>query len=223
MSHTQWCDMSKLVRKNMGSIMIIRCLVGVLTILSLAACSSPVVMEQPNLPNDIAIEEYVIGVGDELRVNVWKNAELSLTVPVRPDGKISLPLVGDIKAQGLTANQLDDQITERLLTFLRTPQVNVIVTSAQSVDYLLRVRVTGAVNSPLSVAHKDGMTVLDLILEAGGPTEYASTNRAKLYRKVGGEIKVYPIKLNDILNKGKLGTNYKLAPSDIVTVPERLF
>ena len=134
-----------------------------------------------------------------------------------------MPLVGDIVAQGASAKELASNITSELKTFIRSPQVNVIVLSAGSVDYLLRVRVTGAVSTPRSLPHRDGMTVLDLVLEAGGPTQYASANRAKLYRKVNGEVKVYPVKLKDILNKGNLETNYTLAPSDIVIIPERLF
>ncbi|MFL0811242.1 MAG: polysaccharide biosynthesis/export family protein [Agarilytica sp.] len=169
-----------------------------------------------------ALNEYKIGVGDQLRINVWKNEELSSEVPVRPDGKISLPLVGDINAQGLSALQLSANITTSLKAFIRSPQVNIIVLDAGSVDYLLRVRVTGAVSTPRSIPHRDGMTVLDLVLEAGGPTEFASANRAKLFRKVNGEVKTYPIRLNDILKKGRLQTNYTLAPSDIVIVPERL-
>jgi len=177
----------------------------------------------PELPTEKAVETYTVGIGDQLNINVWKNPELSMTVAVRPDGKISLPLAGDIEAAGVSANDLTTSITNNLKRFIRNPQVTVIVTNAGSVDYLLRVRVTGAVNAPLSVAHKDGMTVLDLVLEAGGPTQFASLNNAKLYRRIGGEIKVYDIRLGDILNKGKLGTNYKLAPSDIVTIPERIF
>lgn len=198
-------------------------LFGLVLLFTLGACgSNTLINEQPLMP-DTAISEYHIGVGDQLRVNVWKNAELSMSIPVRPDGKISLPLVGDINAQGISAEQLAEDITTSLKTYIRSPQVNVIVTSAGSVDYLLRVRVTGAVRTPRSLPHKDGMTVLDLVLEAGGLTEYASSNNAKLYRKINGVVKVYPIKLNDILNKGKLSTNYTLAPSDIVTIPERLF
>lgn len=199
-------------------------LLGLFSLFTLMACSTTkMATDKPDAVQVKAIEEYVIGVGDQLQVNVWKNTELSMSVPVRPDGNISLPLVGDIAAQGLTAKALASNITKQLETYIRAPQVTVIVTDAGSVDYLLRVRVTGAVKNPLSVPHKDGMTVLDLVLEAGGPTQYASKNGAKLYRKVNGEIKVYPIRLNDILNKGKLDTNYTLAPSDIVTIPERLF
>lgn len=189
----------------------------------ISACQGVVQSELPEAPRENIIGEYKIGVGDELRVNVWNNTELSMSVPVRPDGKISLPLIGDINAQGLTPHQLAKNITGDLTNFVRSPQVNVIVIGAGSVDYLLRVRVTGAVDNPQSLPHKDGMTVLDLVLEAGGVTQYASPNRAKLYRKVGDEVKVYPVKLNDILNKGKLKTNYTLAPSDIVTIPERIF
>lgn len=195
-----------------------------LVVFTFTGCSSVnLSSEKPVLPKQNVIGEYLIGVGDELRVNVWNNAELSMSVPVRPDGKISLPLVGDIEAQGQSAKNLAANITSELKTYIRSPQVNVIVVRAGSVDYLLRVRVTGAVTNPRSLPHRDGMTVLDLVLEAGGPTQYASANRAKLYRKVNGEVSVYPIKLKDILNKGNLETNYTLAPSDIVIIPERLF
>ncbi|MFT5083737.1 MAG: polysaccharide export outer membrane protein [Lentisphaeria bacterium] len=197
---------------------------GIFAILLLAGCASTGMSTgQPVVSKQSLLGEYYVGVGDELRVSVWKNEELTMNVPVRPDGKISLPLVGDINAQGLTAKQLAVNLTDSLQTYLRSPQVTVIVIDAGSVDYLLRVRVTGAVNNPVSLPHKDGMTVLDLVLEAGGPTQYASANSARLYRNVGDELKVYPIKLGDILNKGKLSTNYTLAPSDIVTIPERVF
>ena len=199
-------------------------LLSILFLLMVSGCSStPQNVERPVLPRTNLINEYKIGVGDQLRINVWKNEEISTIAAVRPDGKISLPLVGDINAQGSSAADLSKDITKRLETFLRSPQVTVIVESAVSVDFLLRVRVTGAVSSPTTVAFKEGMTVMDLVLAAGGPTEFASQNKAKLYRKVGDEIKVYPIRLKDILHKGKLQTNYQLAPSDIITVPERLF
>lgn len=195
------------------------CFVAAVTI---AGCGSVQVSDVPPPASSKVLSEYKIGVGDQLQINVWKNEELSSEVPVRPDGKISLPLVGDISAQGLSALQLAENITTGLKTYIRSPQVNVTVLDAGSVDYLLRVRVTGAVSTPRSIPHRDGMTVLDLVLEAGGPTEFASGNRAKLYRKVDGEVKTYPIRLNDILKKGRLQTNYTLAPSDIVIVPERL-
>ena len=190
---------------------------------TLLGCSSPQNLTQkPEAYQANPIKDYEIGVGDSLLINVWKNQELSMQVPVRPDGKISLPLVGDIVAQGFTAKQLTSNITEALKTYLKTPQVAVIVQQAGSADYLLRVRVTGAVRNPISIPFREGMTVLDIVLEAGGGTEYASLNSAKLYRRINGEVKVYPVRLKDILNKGKLTTNYDLIPSDIVTIPERI-
>lgn len=190
---------------------------------TLAGCSTNVKeSDMPEqLPEQLILNEYKIGVGDSLNINVWKSPELSSTVPVRPDGKISLPLVGDINAQGLTTEKLSQNIAQKLGEYLRNPQV-VVILSGTSADFLLRVRVTGAVNNQVSIPYRQGMTVLDLVLAAGGVSEFASANKAKLYRRINGEIKVYPILLNDILNKGKLQTNYPLMPSDIITVPDRI-
>lgn len=193
-----------------------------LTFLFWGCSSSGGMNDAPNLDRDSSPEEYLVGIGDQLRINVWKNPELSVEAPVRPDGKISIPLVGDIMAAGRSAPELAETITEGLKHYVRSPQVTVIVSEAGSVDFQRRVRITGAVETPISLPHREGMTVLDLVLEAGGPTEFAAPNRAKLYRKVNGEMKVYSIYLDDLLLKGKLDSNYRLAPSDIITVPERM-
>lgn len=188
----------------------------------LAACGSTRSIEMPTV-SDTPVEDYLIGVGDSLNVNVWRNPELSLSVPVRPDGKISMPLVGDIQAADRTATALSRYIETRLTDYVRSPQVTVIISNPDSVDFQRRVRITGAVSTPQSLPYRSGMTVLDLVLLAGGTTDFASLNNAKLYRKVGNEVKVYPIHLNDLINKGRLDTNYSLQPSDIITVPERNF
>lgn len=167
--------------------------------------------------------EYRIGVDDRLQISVWKNPELSVTVPVRPDGMISMPLVGDIKAGGLTATEVADNIKGKLTTYIRDPSVAVIVTELRSHEFISRVRVTGAVRTPRSLPFRQGMTVLDAVLEAGGVNEFAAPDRAKLYRKVKGKTEVYDVALGDILTKGRLETNYSLTPGDVVTVPERLF
>jgi polysaccharide export outer membrane protein len=187
------------------------------------ACSSGKVVPPPVTSDSNALEEYRIGVGDDLQVNVWRNEELSVSVPVRPDGKISMPLVGDILAADLTTKELSDNIVLSLTNFVRSPQVTVIVTNPSSSDFQRRVRITGAVRNPQSIAYREGMTVLDLVLMAGGTNEFASGNNAKLYRKANGQVKVYPIYLNDLINRGRVETNYPLQPSDIVTVPERAF
>lgn len=194
-----------------------------LMLIIMAGCSSNKSMPEPAAADAAVLAEYKIGVGDALAINVWRNPELSLSVPVRPDGKISMPLIGDILAADLTTEQLSQNITKSLTTFIRSPQVTVIVSNPSSSDFQRRVRITGAVSDPQSLPYREGMTVLDLVLLAGGPNEFASANKAKLYRKVGGELKVYPIRLDDLINDGDVETNYALQPSDIVAVPERSF
>ncbi len=204
----------------------------VLSLLMMAGCASsdPAVTGSEleeilvNSEEEANVEErYLIGVGDVLSINVWGNPELSLTVPVRPDGYISLPLVGDILANELSAESLAGSITSLLGTQLRNPQVAVMVQQVNSRVYLSRVRVTGAVQNPISIPYARGISVLDLILEAGGLTESASANRAKLYRNVDEKLYNLDVRLNDILLRGQLDTNYLLRPGDVLTVPERLF
>lgn len=194
----------------------------VLAVVLLASCSSQEVQAPPPVDNSMATE-YHIGVGDSLEINVWRNPELSRSVQVRPDGKISMPLVGDIAAADLTTAELSQSVTNVLSSYVKSPQVAIIVGNSSSSDFQRRVRVTGAVKSPQSLPYRDGMTVLDVVLMAGGPSEFASANNAKLYRKINGEVKVYPIKLDDLINSGEVETNYELQASDIVTVPERAF
>ena len=184
-----------------------------------AGCAINKQYPEVNATNQVEQEAYVIGVGDSLKVSVWRNPDLSVSVPVRPDGRISAPLVGDLKAAGETPEALASSLTEKLGNFIRTPQVTVIVTGTASAEYLNRVRVTGAVNSPQSVPYRKGMTVMDLVLLAGGLTPLADGNNAKLYR---GD-QSYPLYLNDILVKGDLRSNYELMSSDTLTVPESVF
>lgn len=194
-----------------------------LMLIVVTGCSSNSAVQIPEAADAAVLAEYKIGVGDALVINVWRNPELSLNVPVRPDGKISMPLIGDVVAADLTSEQLSQNITKSLTTFIRSPQVTVIVANPSSSDFQRRVRITGAVANPQSIPYREGMTVLDLVLLAGGPNQFASANKAKLYRKVGGELKVYSIRLDDLINDGDVATNYALQPSDIVTVPERSF
>ena len=188
-----------------------------------ASCSSNKQLPTLPLANSGVVQEYRIGVGDSIEVNIWRNPELSRSVQVRPDGKISMPLIGDLAAADLTTTQLSMNVTNALSGYVKNPQVAIILGNSSSSDFQRRVRITGAVKSPQSLPYRDGMTVLDLVLLAGGPNEFASANKAKLYRKVNGEVQVYAIKLDDLLNDGEVTTNYSLQPSDIVTVPERVF
>ena len=169
------------------------------------------------------IKEYRIGVDDVVSINVWRNPELSVTVPVRPDGKISLPLIGDVRAAGLVPEKVASNIQKQLANFVRDPNVTLMITGLESHEYLTRLRITGAVNTPSSLNYRQGMTVLDAILAAGSINDFASPNSTKLYRKIGNKTQVYNVYLGDILYKGQLETNINLRPGDILTVPERLF
>ena len=190
----------------------------------LAACEgTPVSSEAPVLTR-VTAETYRIGQTDEIAIDVWKNPELSVNVTVRPDGMITIPLIGDVIARDKTTSELAASVTEALSNYVRTPQVTVIVTNPASADFRNRVRVTGAVNAPSSIPYKDGMTILDVVLAAGGATEFASPNSALLYRKnAEGVVTAYAVRLGDIFDKGRLETNYPLQPADIITVPERNF
>ena len=169
------------------------------------------------------VSEYHIGVDDVLSVNVWRNPDLNVSVPVRPDGKISVPLVGDAQAGGKTAEEVAVLIKKKLSKFIRDPQVTVIITNLRSHEFLTRLRVTGAVQRPISIKFRQGMTVLDAVLSAGGVNSFAAANRTKLYRKENGKTVVISIYLDDILYEGDLETNILLTSGDIITVPERLF
>jgi len=171
----------------------------------------------------VNVEEYRIGVDDRIQVTVWRNPELSVTAPVRPDGKISVPLIGDVDAGGRTPNEVAESIKRQLSSYIRDPNVVVIITELRSHEFLSRVRVTGAVRTPRSMPYRPGMTILDAVLEAGGVNDFASPNRAKLYRKAKGKTERFDIELGDILIKGRLETNLFLRPGDVITVPERLF
>lgn len=175
-------------------------------------------------PSSNLVKEYRIGVDDRLKVSVWRNPDLSVEVPVRPDGYISVPLAGDVLAGGSTPLEVAGVIEARLANYIRTPKVSVILTKLESHAFLSRVRVTGAVENPLSLPFRQGMTILDLVLEAGGLTDFALGEKARLYRKkTNGGTQAYAVDLESILRKGDLNTNFSLSPGDVITIPERRF
>ncbi len=201
-----------------------RQLIVMLLAILLAACASGGgLAEAPPAPDQAPVKDYAIGVDDVVQVSVWRNPELGITVPVRPDGKISVPLVGDVVAGGRTPSQVAADIQDKLSAFVRDPQVAVILTDLRSHEYLSRVRVTGAVRQPVSIPFRQGMTVLDAVLAAGGVNEFAAPDRSSLYRRSGEETTSYAVRLDKIINRGDLSTNFKVAPGDVITVPERAF
>jgi polysaccharide export outer membrane protein len=188
---------------------------------------------QPNLPPpassgknagpSVLVKSYKMSVGDQLQINVWKNPELSLSEPIRPDGKISMPLIGDVMAVGRTPEQLAAKIEARLANYVKAPNVTVILTSLQGHAFLSRIRVTGSVTKNISMPYHQGMTVLDAILEAGSVDLYADANNTKLHRRTQKGSVAYDIRLKDIMEDGVMTTNVILMPGDIISVPERSF
>lgn len=163
--------------------------------------------------------QYVIGPGDTVQVFVWRNPELSVTVPVRPDGKISTPLVEDMVAVGKTSSELAREIEKVLAEYVRTPQVNIIVTNP--VSTFSQVKVIGQVTTPSSVPYREGLTALDAVLAVGGLTEFAAGNRAKIVRKnEAGKTVEIKVKLESLVRKGKMTENVDLKPGDVIIVPE---
>lgn len=194
-------------------------------VLMVAGCATSSGSRQPPAFNRSAetVKSYHIGVDDQIQVSVWHNPDLSVSVPVRPDGMITVPLIGDVRAGGKTPEQVSAEIKERLKAFIRDPQVAVILTQLRSHEYLSRVRITGAVHTPTSIPYRQGMTVLDAVLAAGGTTEFAAADKTELYRKEDDHTKAYAIRLDQILQKGILTTNYPVQPGDVITVPQRSF
>ena len=184
--------------------------------------SVPVASETaaPAPPSAVAAD-YIIGPGDTIQVFVWRNPELTTTVPVRPDGKVSTPLVEDMVAVGKTPSVLARDIEKVLAEYVRTPQVNVIVTQPASV--FSQVRIIGSVARPQALAYREGMTVLDAILAVGGLNDFAAGNRARIVRTVDGKQQEIRIKLDALVNNGDMKQNQGLRPGDVLIVPESRF
>ncbi|HET7910501.1 MAG TPA: XrtA/PEP-CTERM system exopolysaccharide export protein [Povalibacter sp.] len=165
--------------------------------------------------------DYVIGPGDTIQVFVWRNPELTTTVPVRPDGKISTPLVEDMTAVGKTPSDLARDIEHVLAEYVRSPQVNVIVTQPASV--FSQIKVIGQVTRPQSVPYRDGLTVLDAVLAVGGLGPFAAGNRSKIVRTENGKTKEIKVKIASLVNDGDMSQNLHLRPGDVIVIPESRF
>ncbi len=169
-------------------------------------------------------EDYIIGPLDELTIFVWRNPELGAKVQVRPDGRITTPLITDMPAVGKTPKMLADDITLQLSQFIQDPLVSVIVNKFAG-TYSQQVRVIGATEKPASLPYRANMTLLDAMIAVGGLSEYAAGNRAKLIRfdKASGKQKEYTIRLGDLLKKGDSKANVMLMPGDVIIIPESSF
>lgn len=199
-------------------------LVLFVTLMLVAGCAGKSVTPSPtNTPEaPVSSGEYLIGPGDTLQVFVWRNPEFSVTVPVRPDGKFSTPLVEDITASGKTPSQLAREIEGRLATYIRNPTVTVIVTNFVGLSSS-QVRVIGEATRPQAIPHFNGMTLLDVMISVNGLTEFASGNRASVVRGRGAGRKKIQVKLENLLKDGDINADMILEPGDILIIPRSFF
>jgi polysaccharide export outer membrane protein len=188
--------------------------------MALGYTASPAVAQAA--PAVTEVSKYVIGPGDQLQISVWHNPELSTAVPVRPDGRISTPLVTDVVAAGRTPDELGHDIEARLKKYVSDPIVTVIVSSFVG-PYSQQVRIVGEAAQPKALPYLAHMTVLDAMIASGGLTPFASGNRAKLIRKVNGKDVSTILRLSDLLKDGDLSANTELQPGDTIIIPQSFF
>ena len=191
-------------------------------VLLLPACTTT--PSYPPLPS-MAVDgapDYIIGPGDNVNIFVWRQGELSSSVPVRPDGKITTPLIEDVQAAGKTPTQLARDMEEVLATYVRDPVVTVIVTGFVG-PYDQQVRVVGQAVNPQGIPYRENMTALDLMIAVGGLTDFAAGNRATVVRMVNGEPKQFQVRLNDLIKRGDIEANVYMLPGDILIIPESWF
>jgi polysaccharide export outer membrane protein len=191
----------------------------------LAACSGaggPVRAGKTTAATDAVPAEYRIGPGDVLNVFVFNQPELSVTVPVRPDGLISTPLVENMSAAGKTPSALGRDMEKVLGEYVRTPKVNIIVTNFVG-TYGDQIRVVGQAAHPQSLSYRNGMTLLDVMIAVGGLGEFAAGNRARLVRNQDGKPVEMRVRLQDLLNGADIGANLPVQPGDVLIIPQSRF
>jgi polysaccharide export outer membrane protein len=190
-------------------------------IIALAGLSAPAYADD-QAPPPLLQSQYIIGPGDTLNIFVWRNPDLSTKVPVRPDGRISIPLIDDIDCTGKTPTQLAADIQERLRKYITDPRVTVMVSSFFGA-YEQQVRVVGEAVTPKAVPYNAHMTILDAMIEVGGLTQYAAGNRTTIVRVVDGKQKIIHVDLADLLKDGDVEDNIELRPGDIIIIPQSFF
>ncbi len=167
-------------------------------------------------------KDYLVGPGDNINIIVWRNPEVSMSVPVRPDGKITTPLVEDLPAAGKTSTQLARDIEVALAKFIQQPVVTVIVTGFVG-QFSEQIRVIGAASRPQALSYRRDMSLMDVMIAVGGVTEFASGNRANLIRTVDGKQQTYTVRLTDLVRNGDITANVPVLPGDVLIIPESFF
>ena len=193
-----------------------------LIIIMLSVFFSGCVSLPPPPPTSTSSPDYLIGPSDTLEVFVWRNPEVSVSVQVRPDGKISTPLVEDLVAAGKTPTQLARDVEKELASYLKEPLVTVIVRGFVG-PYSQQVRVVGEAGKPQVLAYRENMSLLDVMISVGGLTEFAAGNKATLIRQVDGHQQQFGVHLDDLIRGGDISANAQILPGDILIIPESWF
>lgn len=196
------------------------CLALAIPVLMLVGCASTAT--SPAAEGQSPIHDYLIGPGDNVNIIVWRNPEVSMTVPVRPDGKITTPLVEDLAASGKTSSELARDIEKALAKFIQQPVVTVIVTGFVG-PYGEQIRVIGQAAKPQALHYRQGMSLMDVLIAVGGITEFAAGNKASIIRNVGGTQQKLAVRLNDLIKDGDISANTPMRPGDILVIPESFF
>jgi polysaccharide export outer membrane protein len=186
--------------------------------LVLGGCASTVTPPQTQVTN----ADYLIGPGDTVNIMVWRNPEVSMAVPVRPDGKITTPLVEDLPAAGKTSTELARDIEKALAKFIQQPVVTVIVTNFIG-NFSEQIRVVGQAAKPQALPYRRDMTLMDVMIAVGGVTEFAAGNRASLIRTVDGKQQKYNVHLDALIKDGDISANMPMRPGDVLVIPESFF
>jgi len=194
--------------------------------IALGGCTGYERPDYPELPSATSDAQYStryrIAPGDSVQIFVWRNPEVSTTVPVRPDGLLSAPLLEEIPAAGKTPAELARDLEAELSTYLRDPLVTVIVNGFTG-TYAEKIRVLGETSKPLSLLYRDSMTLLDVMIQTGGITNFADGNEATLVRMVDGQQEQYSLRLDDLIRDGDISANVDMRPGDIIIIPEAWF
>jgi polysaccharide export outer membrane protein len=189
-----------------------------------AGSSAPAPSQSAAVPPAAPVQpgpNYLVGPGDQLQIFVWDHPDLSASVEVRPDGKISTPLVEDLQAAGKAPTLLARDVEKVLSAYVRSPVVTVIVQKFVG-EIVQQVRVVGQAATPKALQYRQGMTVLDVVIEVGGLSEFAAGNRARIIRQVDGKKVEIRVRLEDLINKGKISENVPMLPGDVLVIPESI-
>jgi polysaccharide export outer membrane protein len=177
--------------------------------------------QQP-VETQVTDSQYLIGPGDAVNIIVWRNPEVSMSVPVRPDGKITTPLVEDLPAAGKTSTALARDIEKALAKYIQQPVVTVVVTNFIG-NYSEQVRVIGQAAKPQALPYRRDMSLMDVMIAVGGTTEFAAGNRASLIRNVDGKQQRFNVRLDDLIKEGDISANVPMRPGDVLVIPESFF